>query len=288
MTLYQLIDSGNSEKLERLGAYLLRRPDPQALYPKHLPESEWKKADASFESLSGKGKWKIAPGKEIPETWITEIGGFSFSTTLGSFKHVGVFPEQEMNWQWLRDTILKKVESGKKVSVLNLFAYTGGATMACLSAGAEVVHVDASQGIVDVAAKNVDLSGLKGKPVRWIVDDVKKFVARELKRGTTYQGIIMDPPAYGHGPKKEVWNIEEHILPLIEDAKQLLAPDALFMLINGYSAGYSPIAYGNNLIPLEKKGGKVETGELVLIEIRPEGKPGRSLPAGIFARWRAA
>jgi 23S rRNA (cytosine1962-C5)-methyltransferase len=281
MSDYQLLDSGNNEKLERFGIYILRRPDPQALYPKALPESEWKKADAIFETSFGKGKWRKI-NTNIPDSWITTFGDISFSTTLGTFKHVGVFPEQESNWMWLRDTIEKGMKTRKKITVLNLFAYTGGATLACLAAGAEVVHVDASQGIVDVAAKNAELSGLKDKPVRWIVDDVKKFIARELKRGNKYHGIIMDPPAYGHGPKKEVWNIEEHLLPLIEDAKQLLAPDALFFLINGYSAGYSPIAYGNNLKSLEKKGGTVETGELVLIE--SEGK--RSLPAGLFARWR--
>ena len=285
MNDYQLIDSGNSEKLERFGPFLLRRPDPQALYAKHLPESEWKKAHAAFEVASGKGKWKVTTGKEIPETWPVKIDSLTFSATLGSFKHVGVFPEQETNWKWLRETIQKRVEGGTKgtkVTILNLFAYTGGATLACLQAGAEVVHVDASQGIVDVAAKNAHLSNLSDKPVRWIVDDVKKFIARELKRGNKYHGIIMDPPAYGHGPKKEVWNIEEHLLPLIDDAKQLLTGDALFMLINGYSAGYSPIAYGNNILSLEKKGGKVETGELTLVE---EGS-GRLLPAGIFARWR--
>jgi len=146
-----------------------------------------------------------------------------------------------------------------------------------------VVHVDSSQGIVDVAAKNAELSGLREKPIRLIVDDAKKFVARELKRGNKYQGIIMDPPAYGHGPKKEVWDIEEHLTPLIEDAKQLLAQDAAFFLVNGYTSGYSPIAYGNNLLSLEKKGGKVETGELAIKETEGD----RKLPAGFFARWRS-
>ena len=280
MKNYYLIDSGEGEKLEQFGAYILRRPDPQALYPKRLSDAEWKKSDAIFETHTGKGKWKT--NRDIPKTWITSFGEFSFSTTLGTFKHVGVFPEQETNWNWLKETISKGKESRQKISVLNLFAYTGGATLACVSAGAEVVHVDASKGIVDVAVKNAELSGLKDKPIRWIVDDVKKFIARELKRGNTYHGIIMDPPSYGHGPKKEVWNIEEHLLPLIEDAKKLLAPDALFFLINGYTSGYSPLAYGNTLLSLEKRGGKVEAGELSIEE--KEG--GRKLPAGIFARWR--
>lgn len=271
MNSYSLIDSGNSEKLERFGDFVLRRPDPQALYPKRLSESEWKKADAVFLDK----KWKT--NKDIPESWITEFEELKFATTLGSFKHVGVFPEQQENWKWLKDTI-----KGKPLKVLNLFAYTGGATMACISAGAEVVHVDSSQGIVDVAVRNIELSNMSDKPVRWIVDDVKKFMAREINRGNKYDGIIMDPPAYGHGTKKEVWNIEDDLLPLIEDAKKLLSSDPLFLLINGYTAGYSKVAYGNNLLSLLKKGGEIETGELLIEE--NEGK--RSLPAGIFARWR--
>lgn len=286
MKNYELLDSGDSEKLEKFGDFVLRRPDPQALYPKHLGTVEWDKADALFEIHTGKGKWRTTEEAEtrgILENWVTSFEDLSFSTTLGTFKHVGVFPEQETNWKWLKETIGEALKTRPKVSVLNLFAYTGGSTLACASAGAEVVHVDASQGIVDVAVKNAEISGLKEKPIRWIVDDVKKFVAREIKRGNYYQGIIMDPPAYGHGPKKEIWNIDEHLLPLIEDVKKLLAPDAVFFLINGYTSGYSPIAYGNTILSLEKKGGKVETGELVI----QEKDGGRSLPAGLFARWRA-
>ena len=281
MTTYHLIDSGDGEKLEQFAEFVLRRPDPQALYPKRLPIGEWEKADATFEIREGKGKWNKA--REFGDIWVTQFDDLSFSTTLGSFKHVGVFPEQETNWNWLKETTAKSVGEGKKVSVLNLFAYTGGATLACLSAGAEVVHVDSSQGIVDIAVKNAELSGLREKPVRWIVDDVKKFVAREIKRGNKYHGIIMDPPSYGHGPKKEVWNIEEHILPLIQDARELLHSEALFFLVNGYSAGYSPLAYANNLESLTKRGGVVESGELTI----PEKDGKRVLPAGMFARWRS-
>jgi len=281
MNTYHLIDSGDGEKLEQFAEFVLRRPDPQALYSKRLPIGEWEKADATFEIREGKGKWNKA--REFPDTWVTQFDDLSFSTTLGSFKHVGVFPEQETNWKWLKETIAKNIGEGKKVSVLNLFAYTGGATLACLSAGAEVVHVDSSQGIVDVAVKNAELSGLREKPVRWIVDDVKKFVAREIKRGNKYHGIIMDPPSYGHGPKKEVWNIEEHLMPLIQDAKELLHSEALFFLVNGYSAGYSPLAYANNLESLSKRGGVVESGELTI----PEKEGTRALPAGMFARWRS-
>lgn len=278
---YELLDSGEGEKLERFGEYVLRRPDPQALYPRLLPADKWKEAHASFEVRDGKGKWY--KDLEIPEFWTVSFDNLSFSATLGTFKHVGVFPEQVPNWQWLQETIKKRLETREKVSVLNLFAYTGGATLACLAAGAEVVHLDSSQGIVDVAVKNAELSSLKDKSVRWIVDDVKKFVAREIKRGNRYHGIIMDPPSYGHGPKKEVWNIEQDILPLIEDAKSLLHEEGLFFLVNGYSAGYSPLAYANNLESLAQKGGEVEAGELGI----EEGGGRRALPAGIFARWRS-
>lgn len=289
MNTYQLIDSGNGEKLERFGDFVLRRPDPQALYPKSLPIAEWDKAHASFGSFLGKGKWKknaaaLGEGKEIPETWPISFDNLTFSATLGSFKHVGVFPEQETNWKWMKEIIAKRVAEGKKVRVLNLFAYTGGATLACASAGAEVVHVDASKGIVDVANKNAKLSNLADKPIRWIVDDVKKFVARELSRGNSYEGIIMDPPSYGHGPKKEVWDIEKDFLPLVEQAKQLISQEGLFFLVNGYSAGYSPVAYENNLLSLKKKGGQTSSGELFIEE--KEG--GRKLPAGLYARWQNA
>jgi len=282
MTDYRLIDSGNEEKLEQFGDFVLRRPDPQALYPKSLSIVEWDKAHASFVSFLGKGRWK--KNVEIPETWPIQVGGLTFSATLGSFKHVGVFPEQETNWKWMQELITKRIAEGKKVRVLNLFAYTGGATLACASAGAEVVHVDASSGIVKVANKNAELSNLNNNPVRWIVDDVKKFVAREISRGNTYEAIIMDPPSYGHGPKKEVWDIKKDFLPLVEQAKQLISQEGLFFLLNGYSAGYSPVAYENNLLSLKKKGGETSSGELYIEE--KEG--GRRLPAGIYARWQNA
>jgi len=282
MKNYHLIDSGNEEKLEQFGSFVLRRPDPQALYPKSLSTTEWDKAQASFGSFLGKGKWK--KNVEIPDTWPVQLGGLTFSATLGSFKHVGVFPEQETNWKWMQELIANRVAEGKKVRVLNLFAYTGGATLACVFVGAEVVHVDASNGIIDVANMNAKLSNLEDKPIRWIVDDVKKFVARELNRGNSYEAIIMDPPSYGHGPKKEVWDIKKDFLPLIEQAKQLISQEGLFFLVNGYSAGYSPEAYENNLLSLKKKGGETSSGELCIVE----KESGRKLPAGIFARWQNA
>ncbi len=282
---YELLDSGEGEKLERFRGFILRRPDAQALYQKGLAAQEWEKADAAFESIGGKGKWRMLSDKQIPETWVTSFEGISFSSTLGSFKHTGVFPEQFSNWQWLGEVIEERLKTRDTVSVLNLFAYTGGATLACLKVGAEVVHVDASSGIIENARKNAELSGLQDRKVRWIADDVKKFVAREIRRGNRYHGIIMDPPSYGHGPKREVWDIETDLLPLIEGAKQLLHEEGLFFLINGYSAGYSPVAYANNLLSIkEKKGGVIESGELVIEESASK----RLLPAGIFARWRAS
>jgi 23S rRNA (cytosine1962-C5)-methyltransferase len=286
---YELLDSGEGEKLERFGPWTLRRPDPQALYPKRLSRDAWDAAHAAFETHGARGKWRVtraagATGEAMPDTWPVAFGTLTFSATLGSFKHVGVFPEQEPNWQWLKEQVSRRAAAGGKVSVLNLFAYTGGATLACLAAGTEVVHVDASKGIVDVARKNAELSGVADKPVRWIVDDVKKFVAREIRRGSRYHGIIMDPPAFGHGPKKEVWDIEIDLLPLIEEAKSLLADDASFFLLNGYASGFSPVAYAHNLGSLLKKGGTIEAGELSLEEKGSQ----RPLPAGIFARWRSA
>lgn len=282
---YELLDSGEGEKLERFGQFVLRRPDPQALYPKCLQTKVWQNADATFDIQNGKGRW--TNNKEIPETWVTTLDTLSFSITLGSFKHTGVFPEQVPNWSWLRSVISKRLQTRSEVTVLNLFAYTGGATLACLQAGAEVTHVDASEGIINVAKRNAELSGVLDKKVRWIVDDVKKFIARELRRGNRYHGIIMDPPSYGHGPKREVWNIEKDLLPLIESAKELLHEESLFFLVNGYSAGYSPLAYANNLLSIkEKKGGEIESGELALEETGGEKSDKRLLPAGIFARWQ--
>ena len=285
---YELLDSGEGEKLERFGTIVLSRPDPQALWHKKLGEAEWKKADGYFTRDGSDGKWMMKNGKL--DRWPIEFGGLKLWVKPSSFKHVGIFPEQYPNWEWLKAQIEKSkiknqnLENDSKISVLNLFGYTGGATLMCAQAGASVVHVDSSKTAMTGARDNAELSGLKDRPVRWILDDAREFVRRELKRGNKYDGIIMDPPAFGHGPDNELWKIEEHFLPLVDQCLELLSDKPLFFLINGYSAGYSAMAYENNLLPLmEKFGGAIEIGELTIREAS-----GRLLPAGIFARWSAA
>lgn len=276
-TGYALLDSGDGEKLERYGQYVLARPDPQAIWRKHLPQEDWYKAHLTFVREVEQGKWRKREG--VPTEWTTTLGGSQFLIKPTVFKHTGVFPEQVENWQWMAE----RIRSAKRpVTILNLFGYTGGATLACLSAGAEVVHCDGSKTAIEWAKKNAALSGVADKPVRWILDDARAFVKREIKRGKTYDGIVMDPPAFGHGAKKEVWKIEEDLLELVENCQKLLTSQPLFFLLNGYSAGYSAIAYGQMLTPLvERYGGQIEQGELAILE---EGSQ-RSLPSGIFARW---
>lgn len=275
---YELLDSGEGEKLERYGKIVLSRPDPQALWRKNLSEDEWKKADATFTRSEVQGEWKYR--KDKLEKWSIDYAELKFWIKPTAFKHTGIFPEQIANWDWMRDILKDKTGA----SVLNLFGYTGGATLAAASVDAKVVHVDGSKSAITWARENAELSGLKEKPIRWILEDARIFVGREIKRGNKYDGIIMDPPAFGHGANKEVWKIEEDFLPLVEDCIKLLSDRPLFFLINGYSAGYSAIAYRNVLKVLEEKfGGKVEIGELTL----EESKSGRLLPCGIFARWKA-
>jgi 23S rRNA (cytosine1962-C5)-methyltransferase len=274
---YELIDSGDGEKLERFGQYILRRPDPQALWKKNLDEKLWRQADASFSRESDNAKWKIKEG--TAKEWQIEMGGLRFIIKPTAFKHTGLFPEQEPNWSWIKEKIS---EAGRPIKVLNLFGYTGGATLAALSAGAEVVHVDGSKSAITWARENATASGLADKKVRWIEDDARKFVQRELKRGNKYDAIIMDPPAFGHGAKNEVWKIEEDFIGLLDMCQDILSDSPLFVLVNGYSAGYSASAYKNSLLSLVQKfGGEIENGELSI----EEAKTGRLLPAGIFARW---
>ena len=291
---YELIDSGENEKLERFGAVVLRRPDPQALWPKRLSVADWKKVDGSFVREDRDGKWEMKKGDtETPTAtrWPIDFGGLKFWIKPTAFKHTGLFPEQSTNWDWLRNVIGDK----KDVEVLNLFGYTGGASLACAQAGAKVVHVDGSKSAITWARENAELSGLADKPIRWILEDARLFVEREIKRGRQYSGIIMDPPAFGHGADKEVWKIEEDFLALMADCMQLLREKPLFMLVNGYSSGYSAVAYKNNLLPLMAlHGGEVEMGELLIEESLPAPSslshvpdmPKRLLPAGIFARWK--
>ncbi len=296
---YELIDSGEGEKLERFGAVILSRPDPQALWKKSLPSSKWKKAHGHFgrngTSLPGneeRGSWTLHT--DVPAKWEISFGGLKLWIKPTAFKHTGLFPEQSMNWEWMREKILgsrkDKGSNGSlsflapEIEVLNLFGYTGGASLICAQAGAKVVHIDSSKSAVNWARENAEISGLKDMPIRWIIEDARLFVEREIKRGRKYDAILMDPPAFGHGPTAELWKIENNFLELIENCMKLLKDKPLFFLINGYSAGYSAIAYENNLLELKAKyGGTIEIGELVIEE--SQGK--RLLPSGIFARWSA-
>ncbi len=276
---YELLDSGDGEKLERYGDIVVARPDPQTLWNKNLSETEWRKADAYFVRASADANWSVRG--TVPDRWPIEFGGLKFWIKLSAFKHTGIFPEQSTNWDWIREKLAKS-KSSENPKVLNLFGYTGGASLAAAQAGAEVVHVDGSKSAIGWARDNAELSGLADKPIRWILDDAQKFVTREIKRGKKYEGIIMDPPAFGHGPGGEMWKIEENLLNLLDDCKQILSDKPLFFIINGYASGYSAVAYKNSLGDLMKQfGGNVEIGELTIAE--KDSK--RLLPAGIFARW---
>ncbi len=273
---YELIDSGEGEKLERYGGVILRRPDPQALWRKAEP-TRWKQAQGTFVREGREGHWDFS--QPVPEKWTINFSGLSFHIRPTAFKHTGLFPEQAPNWTWMRDAIRA---AGREISVLNLFGYTGGATLACAQAGAKVCHVDASKAAVGWARENAAISSLADKPIRWIVDDAKAFVKRELRRGNRYDAIIMDPPAFGRGPDGDVWQIESDFVPLLEACRGLLSEAPLFFLLNGYASGYSQLAYRFNLMELAReRGGEVESGELALHESRG----GRTLPCGIFARW---
>ena len=288
---YELLDSGLDEKLERYGNIILSRPDPSALWERHLDDSEWKKADGWYERTAKGGKWHFRSGQHSENSeqgtskeWQIELGGMQFLIRPTSFKHTGIFPEQLPNWEWIYSLIRANKRIDPQVRVLNLFAYTGGATMAAAKAGASVVHLDASKTAIEWARKNAELSGLSQKPVRWILDDALLFVKKELKRGNHYDGIIMDPPAFGHGPKDELWKIEEHFLSLVDSTKQLLSEKPLFFLINGYASGYSHLAFRYNLDSIQKQfGGTIESGELGI----QESKTARVLPCGIYGRWSA-
>ncbi len=273
---YELIDSGEGEKLERFGEYILRRPDPQALWQKKLGEDIWNENHGHFLSSKTGGSWK---NKKVPEKWTAKIADITFELSLSTFKHVGVFPEQMPNWLWMRDVIKN---AGRPIKVLNLFGYTGGATISALLAGASVTHIDASKVALTSANRNAELSGVSGMPVRWIPEDARKFVEREIRRGSKYDAIIMDPPSFGHGAKNELWKIEDDLLPLIQLTSKILSNEPLFYILNGYASGFSPAVYKQNIDWLEKEyGGNIEYGELLIEERGGD----RHLPAGICARY---
>ncbi len=277
---YILLDASGGEKLEYWGDVLLRRPEPQAIWTKRDSEKLWTKTDATYHrSSSGGGHWEFF-NKKMPSQWTVRYKELTFNIKPMGFKHTGLFPEQAVNWDWFSE-LIKREE--RPVSVLNLFAYTGGATVAALAAGASVCHVDASKGMVTWAKENVNASGLSEKPVRYIVDDVKKFVQREARRGKQYDGIIMDPPSYGRGPKGEIWKIEDELYPLIEDCMKILSDNPLFFLINSYTTGLSPAIMDNvmELTMKKKYNGVVNTDE---IGLKMQEK-NMVLPCGISCRW---
>ena len=275
---YELIDTANGERLERWGQYVLRRPDPQIIWRGGQGGKKWEYADAIYKrSSKGGGGWVK---NELPASWNIKYKELSFVLKPMGFKHTGLFPEQAANWDWFSELIKK---SGRKIKVLNMFAYTGGATVAAAAAGASVVHVDAAKGMVAQAKENAALSGLSDAPIRYIVDDCKKFVEREIRRGNKYDAIIMDPPSYGRGPSGEVWKIEDCVDELVTLSAKLLSDEPLFFLINSYTTGLSPMAmeYILGLRVKSKFGGKLESGELGL----PVTSTGLSIPCGSSARW---
>ena len=232
---YEVLDCSDGEKLERWGKYVLVRPDPQVIWNTPRDSELWKRYDARYaRSSTGGGAWNT---KKLPDKWKIQYKELTFQVKPMNFKHTGIFPEQAANWDWAMEKIRS---AGRPVSVLNLFAYTGGATLACAAAGASVCHVDAARGMVSWARENAQVSGLSDRPIRWIVDDCAKFVEREIKRGRRYDAIIMDPPSYGRGSKGEIWKIEESIFPFIELCCQLLSDQPLFFLINSYTTGLQP------------------------------------------------
>ena len=281
---YEVIDCSEGEKLERWGRYILLRPDPQVIWETPKKDPRWNKLNAHYHrSRRGGGEWEFF---DLPEQWGIRYGDLRFALKPFSFKHTGLFPEQAVNWDWFSGKIRRRAEqTGKSPRVLNLFAYTGGATLAAAAAGASVTHVDASKGMVTWAKENAHASGLSEAPVRWLVDDCVKFVEREIRRGNHYDGIIMDPPSYGRGPKGEVWKIEEKIYPLVCLCEKLLSEDPLFFLINSYTTGLQPavLSYMLHSAIAGVHGGKVEADEVGL----PVSVNGLVLPCGASGRWTA-
>ncbi len=277
---YELLDTSGGERLERWGDIILIRPDPQIIWNTEKKDKRWRNAHARYiRSQKGGGNWEVY--KNLPDRWNIKYDNLSFNVRTMGFKHTGVFPEQAVNWDFATDIIRK---SDRELSVINLFGYTGCATLACLEAGARVCHVDASKGMVQWARDNAQESGLSDKPVRWLVDDCIKFVKRELRRGNKYDGIIMDPPSYGRGPGGEVWKLEEEIYSFIELSAQLLSEDAKFFILNSYTAGLSPsvMHYILSSVIVPKMGGRVTCDEIGL----PVTSTGLVLPCGSTAIWQ--
>ncbi len=284
---YEVIDCSKGEKLERWGDYLLVRPDPQVNWDTPIKEKGWRKMNGHYHrSSKGGGEWEFF---QLPKEWTIQYSlpinkKLTFHLKPFSFKHTGLFPEQAANWNWFSQLIADAVSKGRQVKVLNLFAYTGGATLAAAAAGASVTHVDASKGMVTWAKENAISSGLKDAPIRWLVDDCVKFVEREIRRGNHYDAIIMDPPSYGRGPKGEIWKIEESVYPLIQLCSQILTDNPLFFLINSYTTGLQPavLSYMISTV-LGTANGTVTASEIGL----PVSSNGLVLPCGASGRYEA-
>lgn len=277
---YELLDTSSGERLERWGDLILIRPDPQIIWNTPKQHPLWRKAHARYRrSSTGGGAWE--EWKKVPPFWNIRYQDLSFQLKTMGFKHTGVFPEQAVNWDFTMELIRN---AGRPVKVLNLFAYTGGATLACAKAGAQVCHVDASKGMVAWARENAAASGLKDKPIRWLVDDCIKFVQREQRRGNTYDGIIMDPPSYGRGPGGEVWKLEEQLFSLVQQCAAILSDNALFFLLNSYTTGLSPsvMQYLLGTVLQTRRGGSVSADEIGL----PVTSTGLVLPCGSTAIWQ--
>lgn len=278
---YEVLDASTGEKLERWGNYILIRPDPQVLWNTEKNHPGWNKKNGHYHRSSrGGGEWEFWG---LPDEWQIAYRDLNFHLKPFSFKHTGLFPEQAVNWDWIAKIIKK---AGRPVKVLNLFAYTGGATLAAAKAGAAVTHVDASKGMVAWAKENAASSGLTDAPIRWLVDDCIKFVEREIRRGSRYDGIILDPPSYGRGPKGEIWKMEENIYPFLERLAYLLHPDSLFLLLNSYTTGLQPavLSYLISKTIGKTYGGRVTADEIGL----PVTESGLVLPCGASGRWTKA
>lgn len=272
---YQVLDTGDGMKLENWNGVILARPDPQVIWKKSFPQL-WKKADAVYtRSSSGGGSWDFV--KKLPERWVLHYDDLAFFVHPTGFKHTGLFPEQGANWDFMRKKI---TQAGRPVRVLNLFAYTGGASLACAAAGAEVVHVDAAKSMVAWAKENAACSHLQDRPIRYIVDDCKKFVLREQRRGRTYDGIVMDPPSYGRGADGKVFKMEQDLFDLICETAKLLSADPLFFIINSYTTGLSSVVCAN-MLHLTLPAGNMEHGDLCL----PVQNSSVLLPCGTTTRW---
>lgn len=272
---YTLLDSGNGRKLEQFGPYILSRPCSQAVWKPQLSDDAWKKAHAIF-SREDENQWQSK--NPLPDSWNVQVADIQFKISPTDFGHLGIFPEQKPFWEWL-SSYLKQYKTPR---VLNLFAYSGGATLASAKGGAAVCHLDASKGMVAWARENAALNKLEGAPIRWIIDDVTKFLARELRRGSRYEGIILDPPSFGRGSKGEVFKIEDDIIPLLQSCKQLLSDNPLFMLFSCHTSGFSPLAMHHLMTQLmSDKKGTLEVGEMALTG----GQGIFEVPSGTYAKW---